>query len=379
METALSLKMARRPLKILHLISSRRLYGAEKVVIQLSQGMICAGQKVVLGIMDDFNEENEFEITATSQAIDVRRIRTCRQIDYSALKTIKKIVKEEKIDIIHSHNYKSNFYAMLSRKPDVKWIATAHCWGGTDWKSAFYDFIDCLFIRFADAIVGVSLNLIEEFKAWKFPQQRCFYIPNGIDYSHLYGRKKIDDIFTIAFVGRMEREKNFRYVIEALIGYFKMCEYADSSRILLLGNGSLRKWGQKQIKRAGLENKIIFKGKVPAEQMPACYREIDCLFLPSLKEGLPMVVLEAMGYGIPIVGTRTAVIDLGQQSFVFLVDQQHVSSAIRQLCQLSKIYFEKTQDYLALSRDAQKKAESFNCNLMVERYLELYYNMLNYD
>ena len=356
---------------ILHLISSRQVYGAEKVMLPLCKGLRAKGFKVVLGIMDHFQGRNELEAVALDEGLEVRRIVTKSQVDPKALKQIRQLVRELSPKIIHSHNYKSNFYAWLS-KNTAKWVITAHGWCGTDLKTKGYDLLDKIFIRFADALVAVSLNIMEEFYKLYIRKDKCFYIPNGL--SCLGGpRDKLDDIFTIGFVGRLETEKNIQVVIQTLLRFLQGRENAQA---LILGDGSQYDWIQEQIQRHGLQDKILLKGKVPPEDMPRYYQEIDCLFLPSLREGLPMVVLEALCFGIPIVGSAVALKDVGPKDFTRIISNPHqkdqaVEKALKSLEELEQLY-QKPEAYLKLSRQAWQEAKKFDITTMTNKYIALY-------
>ncbi len=361
---------------ILQLISSRQVYGAEKVILPLCKALQQKGLKVILGIMDHFEEENELESAALKEGLEVKRIVTHRQIDPKALDHLRRLIKACSPHIIHSHNYKSNFYASLTKTPRQRWILTAHGWCGTNLKTKCYDTLDRILIRFADAVVAVSLNILEELAQWRVPKPKCFYIPNALECP-VEAPHALDETFTVGFVGRLEKEKNIKVVTQALIQF--LAHHKDS-QALILGDGSLRPWVQNLIQEHGLQKRILLLGKVPAQEMKNYYQKIDCLFHPSLRDGLPMVVLEALCFGIPIVGSARALKDVGEKPFTRIIQEprqtkQAVSQAVKFLTELREMYQNK-EAFLRLSQLAQKEAQKFNTSSMVNKYFDLYQKLL---
>ena len=359
--------------KVLQLISAHKIFGAERVSLQL-----CSSLRerfdLILGVMDR-PEARDNEVLRQAKEIGVRTVHipTCSPLDRRALSYLKQFIRREGVSLVHSHNYKSNFYALLARGR-APWMATAHCWGGTDRKAVVYETIDKFLIRFADCIVGVSLNLMEEFKALRISPKKTVYIPNGID-SHWGGERELDDVFTVGFVGRFEREKNFTYVIKTFLAFIKEAPF--KCQALVIGDGSLRHWAEEEIKRNGLEEKIFFTGKVPAEEMERYYRQLDCLFIPSLKEGLPMVVLEALSWGIPIVGSLVALRDVGKGPYAQIMeDPTHISSNVEAIKALARLYFEEPLTYQEVMQRARDRAQDFSLSKMVDAYASLYSRLL---
>ncbi len=367
--------MKSQHLSILYLISSNRLYGAERVVARLSQGLLQRGHRVLVGVIDSFSRPNEFEAYLSELDVPVLKITSAGPLDWSIAGRIRQIILDEDIDIVHSHNYKADFYALFGRDKSL-WLVTAHCWGATDLKSAFYDRIDQFIVRFADRVVGVSRNLMRDFEKMFLPKSKCVYIPNGID-CRVLGPKALDDKFVVAFVGRLEREKNVLFVLEAFSRFIEASNFKDRLECWMIGDGSLKGLIETKLSSFAYKDKIKLFGKVPAEQMPGLYKEIDCLFLPSFREGLPMVVLESLCNGLVIVGSDVSLADIGSSDCTRIVSKVDIEDAVRGLEEMAGIYFSDRDGFLQLSRLANKMAGQFSENLMVERYENLYYNVLN--
>ncbi len=358
-------------IKVLQLISASRIFGAERVMLNLAKHL--SGQiEMFVGVMAREEKDNEVLEEARRLGLPAYWIPSRGPLDMDTFRSVKKLIRELEVDIVHSHNYKSNFYAWLCRS-GRRWLATAHCWGGTDWKSRMYDGIDKVLIRFADKVVGVSLNLLDDFDKIKIPKRKQVYIPNGLDLDA--PEREIDEVFTVGFIGRFEREKNIKGLISALIRF--LSEKGEETRAILVGDGSLRPWAEERVKEAGLERKVLFTGKIPSSNMGDVYRKIDLLFLPSFKEGLPMVVLEALNWGIPVLGSPAALRDVGEGEFGWLIrdlrDEERMAEA---LDRIRKVYFEDREKYLGMVQSARSRARDFSEERMISSYRDLYYGLV---
>jgi glycosyltransferase involved in cell wall biosynthesis/SAM-dependent methyltransferase len=124
---------------------------------------------------------------------------------------------------------------------------------------------------------------------------RLAYFPNGVDIDDFMPAsppRALDGSRTVLYVGRLEREKNLATLIDALAALAEL-----RVRLVVLGDGSLRTSLAARAREAGLE--ASFLGVVPHGALPRYYREADCFVLPSLTEGHPKALIEAMACGLP--------------------------------------------------------------------------------
>lgn len=124
---------------------------------------------------------------------------------------------------------------------------------------------------------------------------RLVYFPNGVDiesFAPTPAPWSPEGPRTVLYVGRLEREKNVGRLIDALAG-----PKEPRVRLVLLGDGSLRESLAARARAVGLEAQFL--GVVPHGELPRHYREADCFVLPSLTEGHPKALIEAMACGLP--------------------------------------------------------------------------------
>ncbi len=150
-----------------------------------------------------------------------------------------------------------------------------------------------------DAQITVS----RDFLGIKNVNKRVTYIPNGVDV------KKFDKVRvskfkepTIIFVGRLHPQKNLKNLIEA-ISYLK--EQMPRIRLLIVGEGKLKKELQEQAKRLNLDKNVKFLGGKTGEDLARLYKSSHVFILPSIYEGQPLTLLEAWAAKLPAIVSRT--------------------------------------------------------------------------
>lgn len=165
-------------------------------------------------------------------------------------------------------------------------------------------------LKKANAVVPVSKELKEIFnKDYKIPNSKIIPIYNSIDVEKIQkkAQEKVDDfeevfndknIMKFITVGRLSGEKGHRYLIEA---YSKVIKEIPNSRLFIIGEGPLRRQLEELITVKELKNYVILLGSV---KNPYNYiSRANVFVLPSLHEGLPYVLLEALACKTPIIST----------------------------------------------------------------------------
>lgn len=358
-------------LRILHLISSNGIYGAEKVLLSLCSSMnVGEYESWVVVIKNAYNPHTEVIEEAKKIGLSVFIIDSKGRFDYNAIKTLANFIKNNGINIIHTHNYKANLIGLLAaRKAKIPIIATLHGYIGKGIKLRLYESLDRFILRFFNQVV-----LVEKSKAKKFSylKNRIKVIYNGVAASKENLPNIRKDTLTIGSLGRLSEEKGYHHLIEAFAQIYKSF---PQTRLLLVGDGPLRQELLNLAIELGLKEVIEFTGY--QKNINKYYSLIDIYVCSSLKENLPVSVLEAMSYSKAIIATKVGGIPelIQNDYFGLLVNSDNTDELFKAIERL----IENEPLRKQLGKNAQQAVtERFSLKKMTESYLQLYEKIL-YD
>jgi glycosyltransferase involved in cell wall biosynthesis len=240
--------------------------------------------------------------------------------DWRAFKMLRQTIRDGDYDILHTHMSKAALLGALIGMTDrgIKVVNTGHNFGFVAlpqrWKKAIFWCYDRFISSFGhDATVTVSQIVADAVvKARMVPRKRLHAIPNGIRVrrfdaiasaplelkTEVLGTAMTDGPL-ITCVARLVWFKGLHTLIDALPDI--IARHPDS-RVLIVGDGELRADLETQAKRLGVDHTIVFAGE--RDDIPQLLKISDLFVLPSLSEGLPISLLEAMATGLPLVATR---------------------------------------------------------------------------
>jgi glycosyltransferase involved in cell wall biosynthesis len=254
------------------------------------------------------------------------------------LQAITLILKKRKPLIVHSWSFFTNFYAAA-----CGFLAQIPIRLGSERGN--YQYSRQRYGRWKYSLSLVGLNALvtnSELEAMLLnkekPGLRVKVIPNGVDMDGLLSRTKArelldipEDYIVIAGIGSLTPNKNFEYLIEAIA---KIIFKYPKLKIVLIGDGPERDRLLKKSSELMTFDRIHFLGAVPDAYK--LLKGIDILCISSLSEGMPNVVLEAWGAGIPVVankvGAISSLIKDGVNGFVVEVgDESEFICAVEEL------------------------------------------------
>ncbi len=223
---------------------------------------------------------------------------------------ISKIIMKMGITHIHAHwgSTTSTIAYIVSQLTSIPWSFTLHRWDIRENNMLKEKARSARFVRIIskDGYNEVLKIIGSEYK------NKCFILHVGVDIPKFINEeeKGDKDSFIIATPANLVEKKGHRYLIEA-IGILKQKGY--NIKCYFLGDGPLREDLEKIVNDMNLGDIIIFYGAKPHERLLELYRnrEIDCVVLPSIVtekgeyEGIPVSLIEAMSYKIPVVSTNT--------------------------------------------------------------------------
>ncbi|TDB39813.1 MAG: glycosyltransferase [Actinobacteria bacterium] len=207
-------------------------------------------------------------------------------------------------DIVHYHAMGPCLVAPLARLRGRTVVATIH---GQDWRrgkwgrlaSAILRLSEWMALRIPHATVSVSESLADNYRATGY--QSVFYIPNGVSIDAGDDASVLDDLGVrpseyALFAGRLVPEKGCHYLLDAWRAL------PDAPMLVIAGDSSASDTYVARLKEASGDN-VRFAGYVYGARLAALFRHCTLFVLPSDLEGLPIVLLEALAYGAPVLAS----------------------------------------------------------------------------
>ena len=221
------------------------------------------------------------------------------------------VVRERRIDIVHSHDYKTDLLSLLlARRIGIMPLATAHGWTGQTARERYlyYPAGKRLLARFP-RVIAVSSDIRRELVRHGCREDRVRVILNAIDpdaFQRENGRREAirqtiglgpGDV-VLGAVGRLERQKRFDLLLEA---FAPLSRSRPDLRLAIVGDGSLRSDLTAKAAALGLGRTCLLLGH--RLDVADLHHAFDCFVQSSEYEGTPNAVLEAMAMRTPIVAT----------------------------------------------------------------------------
>jgi L-malate glycosyltransferase len=248
--------------------------------------------------------------------IDVTVVDEGRHNAVHLLVFLARFLRDNRIDLVHTHRYKDSVLGTIAAKlagvPFV--VRTVHglrepMSGWQHLKFRVYETVDRVtLLSLADLVIAVSKQMEETLRRSGYRPTMLTHIHNGIDlHSVAAGRapREIrrelaipEDALLFGTVGRLSPVKDHAAFLEAAA---EIRRTRPDARFVIVGGGPLERELRRRAAQLGLEDVCLFTGpRIDAHNIMAA---IDVFVLPSLSEGIPMAVLEAMALGRPVVAT----------------------------------------------------------------------------
>ena len=279
-------------MKVLHLISTSVFSGAENVACQ---------------IINMFKQDETIDMCYVAVLGENESILKDRNIKYIGLKKfslkyIKKVIDEYKPDIIHAHDIKSSFFASFFYK---KSIIISHVHNNHEdmrvfgLKTFLYNLVSKKFKK----IIWVSKSALNSYYYKNKIMNKSVVLYNVINENEIIKKAKEDNKeynYDLIFLGRLTYQKNPERLIEIA---HKVVESEPLFKMAIVGDGELKNELEKMIHNYGLEKNVFLLGFL--NNPYNILKNSKMLILTSRFEGTPMVALESIALGVPIISTHT--------------------------------------------------------------------------
>ncbi len=349
-----------KKIKILQLINGLPVGGAQKVVLDLCRYLDKQAFEVVVVSMIELTEMvPEFE--ALGIRVKVFNLRKTPKAFARTFQQLSQFIQAEGIQIIHAHLYNSGFAATLLklRFRHLKFVFTPHTYnlearGGKQ------------FVKWTKSLRAADILFSDKMKISIY-RADAQLIANGIAVKNYEMELPKFPVFTFLSIGRIGPEKN-QAALLAPIKQLK--EKGIKCQLLIAGKGPLQAELAAAIAHQELDSEVKLLGQ--RSDIPALCNQAHCLVLPSLWEGLPIVLLEAGASNLPIISTNVGSIDM------LLNDENgYLLSNIKALPQTMEQVLTNYDEALGkAAKLKQKMLKDFDINAVVKKHEALYENVL---
>lgn len=219
-------------------------------------------------------------------------------------------------------------------------------------------------------IIAPSLSLVGELKKMgiKTPIR---HVPNWVTFSDqdIPAAKLVKPIFSVLFVGRVSVEKNLSLLIRA---FKDVLDKFPASRLSVVGEGPTRKEAEEECRALGIKDHVTFFGFVDHAEVAAHYLSCDVFVLPSRSEVNPLVALEAMWFGRPLIVTSSIVsaselVEEGKNGYIVSPDSsKELSGRIVTLAT-------NTELRTKMGEEGRRRAEGYRIERVIDS-IELVYD-----
>lgn len=365
--------------RVVQFRGSDSLLGAERVILELAQQSPAFGyESVILALQHPTDPEPELVKLARGAGIRAEIIPCRGRFDRAVFTHIRNFMQAENINLLHCHGYKENFYGLFAGVNAPR-VATNHLWKRESMALRLYCWLDSKLIKRFDQVVAVSKPIYEELLAVGVPQQRLRKISNGIDTlpfrqasnSDVGERMRLElgiapERFVLGMLGSLTPEKGHIHALKALA---QLRQRFPEMMLLIVGDGPLRETLQATAREMGISEHVRFFRH--RNDVAAVLAVLDVFLLPSLIEGLPMALLEAMASGRAVVASAVGDVAAAvhdQQTGLLIP----AGSARPLIAAVERLALD-TRLRLRLGAAAADMIETrFSSHQMAHRYCELY-------
>lgn len=298
-----------KKIKVLQFICSTGFYGAERWILALSKHLPPELIECDLVVTDEAQNQNLELVNQYQKQCafigKVHHIRMRGRFDLKAFGLLKQLIVSEKIDIIHTHGYKSDILGVIAAKmAGIKCIVTPHGFeNAEDLKLRAFIHLGGLMMRFGTVVAPLSKQLVKDSQKYGVPSAKIKYIQNGVDLSEV-NETRLDTtkvaakqplVKRIGFIGQMISRKNIKDILDI----FDTLHAADPQlELVFLGDGDERIALENYAKTLKSNDSIQFLGF--RDDRLELLKSFDLFVMTSTLEGIPRCLMEAQAMGIPV-------------------------------------------------------------------------------
>jgi sugar transferase (PEP-CTERM/EpsH1 system associated) len=286
-----------RTRKIVHVVLSLAPGGLERLVCDLSQETIASGMEVVICCLDT---RGALASSVEQHGIRVELVKRSGGLDLGLIPKLIRFFRRERPAVVHTHGPDPMFYgawaALFAGVPTRLHTLHDTMLADAPWRHRLKFKLAARALHF---LVAVS-KAAEHIAAGELTTTRLLTIQNGIDQKRFSpsAAPRHSSSCIIGTVARLSPEKGIDRLIDA---FAALATRHPAIQLLIAGDGPARPALVEQVNRLGLTDRVTFTGH--CDRVKSVLDRLDVFVLPSLTEGIPLALLEAMAAGVPVIAT----------------------------------------------------------------------------
>jgi glycosyltransferase involved in cell wall biosynthesis len=328
---------------------------------------------------DDTERANEFVAAARDAGVEVDVIRERFRFDAGVVGQLRRAVERRAPDIVETHMIKSHFLTLAAKLAKrSRWVAYHHGYTTTDAKMRVYNQLNRLTLPRASRVITVCGPFARQLSGAGVRPERISVVhssiaapraPRAEDVSELKKRLGVNEgERVILAVGRLSREKGHVGLVHALERLRRESQ-GLRFKLVVVGEGPERERVESAAESLSLSDRVVFAGH--ASDVRPFYALADVMALPSHSEGSPLVLLEAMAAGVPVVATAVGgVPEVASDGETALLAPPHDASAFANA--LARVLADETLARSLADKAAAHVAENFSPEARARSLVRIY-------
>ncbi len=291
--------------------------GSETLVYDIASRLDRKLFGISLGYFHFYGNE-KFRNAFQDLGVGLHQIHRNGAADFSTMRTMARIIRDNDIHIVNAHHFVSMFYSFYACKiaNRCRLVYTEHSSWEIEQTPVKWRVIGKLLLRYTDCVMGISDDVTKTLSAtFKLREENAVTIRNGVDLEGKRTPRDVraiksefglaDDIKIVVTVANFRKVKNHLLLLQ---GFKELIREFDKVMILLIGQGYVHDpdYSEREVRDYIAENniseKVILTGYRSDVKDLLSIADVFCL--TSFREGLPISMLEAMSIGLPVIGTN---------------------------------------------------------------------------
>lgn len=292
-------------MRVLHVAAPAAFGGLERVVSTLAAAQRDGGDEVHVATLSADPQAEAFCGQLARRGIATHLMDVAPRNYWRQHDAITALGRTLQPDVVHTHGYQADVIAgSAARRLATAVVTTLHGFTRVGFRNRCYEWVQRRFACRCDAVVAVSDAIARELTETGLPADKLHVIPNvlpppGPRLTRAAARRVLglgEDRWVIGWAGRLSREKGLDLLLDALA-----LDPHPAYDLVVMGDGPEREALVAQTELLGLSDRVTWTGIIPGADR--YFAGLDVLVLSSRTEGSPIVILEAMAAGVPIIAT----------------------------------------------------------------------------